>query len=277
MTPGDWTALLGQAADEGIDMVQFLGGEPTMAPSFTRIMSRALDAGLDVEVYSNLVHVTAEMWDLFQRPRVNLAFSYYARNPEAHNAVTQRPTHALTRRNAEKAVALGIPIRAGVIDFGHAREAQDDLRSMGITKIATDRVRGVGRGGDGTPAPGELCGHCGQGTAAVSADGDVSPCIFARWLRAGNVREKPLADILNGPEWAAALAAAPPGQGPVRPERGMPSRLSAVVLRSPELAFRYEDRTGRGPARPHRDAGRSRFVCGAFPARVHLRLHRDRP
>ncbi|MGA2828738.1 MAG: radical SAM protein [Streptosporangiaceae bacterium] len=206
----DWMGLVDQAAAAKINMMQFIGGEPTLHPRFTQIMSRALGAGLDVEVYSNLVHVTDEMWELFQSPRVSLAFSYFAKDAPAHNAVTGRPSHKATRRNAEKAARLGIPIRAGVIDFGHVQEAVNDLKSIGVTKVATDRVRHIGRGGDSTPAPTELCGRCGQDVAAVSADGDVSPCIFTRWLSAGNVRQTPLADILGSPEMAAALATIPP-------------------------------------------------------------------
>jgi MoaA/NifB/PqqE/SkfB family radical SAM enzyme len=206
----DWTDLADQAAAAGINMIQFIGGEVTLHPRFTQIMSHALGAGLDVEVYSNLVHVTDEMWELFQAPRVSLAFSYFAKDAAAHNAVTGRPSHKATRRNAEKAASLGIPIRAGVIDFGHVQEAIEDLKSIGVTKVATDRVRHIGRGGDKSPAPAELCGRCGQDVAAVSADGDVSPCIFTRWLSAGNVRQTPLADILRSPQMAAALATIPP-------------------------------------------------------------------
>ena len=176
--------------------------------------------------------------EAFQSPRVSLAFSYFAKDAAAHNAVTGRPSHQATRRNAEKAASLGIPIRAGVIDFGHVQEAIEDLKSIGVTKVATDRVRHIGRGGDKTPAPAELCGRCGQDVAAVSADGDVSPCIFTRWLSAGNVRQTPLADILRSPQMAAALATIPPrpAHGRLRPEPGMPPRIPALLLRSPELS-----------------------------------------
>lgn len=205
----DWMSLIDQAAAAKINMVQFIGGEPTLHPRFTQIMSHALAAGLDVEVYSNLVHVTNEMWELFQAPRASLAFSYFAKDELAHNAVTGRPSHKATRRNAEKAASLGIPIRAGVIDFGHVPAAIDDLKSIGVTKVATDRVRHIGRGGNHIPAPAELCGRCGHDVAAVSADGDVTPCIFSRWLTVGNVRHAPLADILASPQMTAALATIP--------------------------------------------------------------------
>jgi MoaA/NifB/PqqE/SkfB family radical SAM enzyme len=153
---------------------------------------------------------------------VSLAFSYFAKDAAAHNAVTGRPSHKATRRNAEKAASLGIPIRAGVIDFGHVREAVNDLNLIGVTKVATDRVRHIGRGGDSTPAPAELCGRCGHDVAAVSADGDVSPCIFSRWLRVGNVRQTPLADILGSPEMAAALASIPARTDPCDPDTECP-------------------------------------------------------
>jgi MoaA/NifB/PqqE/SkfB family radical SAM enzyme len=205
----DWMALIDQAAAAKINMVQFIGGEPTLHPRFTQIMSHALGAGFDVEIYSNLVHVTDAMWELFQSPRVSLAFSYFARDAAAHNAVTGRPSHRATRRNAEIAARLGIPVRAGVIDFGHVQEAVEDLKSIGVTTVGTDRVRHIGRGGSKTPAPDELCGRCGQDVAAVSADGDVSPCVFTRWLKVGNVRRTPLADILDSPEMTAALATVP--------------------------------------------------------------------
>ena len=39
--------------------------------------------------------------------------------------------------------------------------------------------------------------------------GDVCPCVMARWLTAGNVRDKPLAAILSGPALAAATAVIP--------------------------------------------------------------------
>ncbi len=55
----------------------------------------------------------------------------------------------------------------------------------------------------------QLCGNCGRGIAAVLPSGDVCPCVMARWLTAGNVRDMPLATILSGPALAAATAVIP--------------------------------------------------------------------
>jgi MoaA/NifB/PqqE/SkfB family radical SAM enzyme len=212
MTARDWMNVTDDARALGASMVQFIGGEPTMHPQFSQILGHAIGTGIAVEVYTNLVHVTEEVWELLTAPNASLAFSYYSRDAAQHNAVTMRGSHAATRRNAAKAVALGIPVRAGVIETGtgQASGAIDDLHDLGITRIGTDRVRAVGR--DGRNDISELCGRCGHGVAAVSPDGNVWPCIFSRWMTVGNVLSSPLADIMVGRAMAEAVAGIPQGR-----------------------------------------------------------------
>jgi MoaA/NifB/PqqE/SkfB family radical SAM enzyme len=123
-----------------------------------------------------------------------------------------RSSHSATRRNAVKAVSLGIPIRAGVIDTGAGQVdgAKEDLRALGITRIGVDRVRAVGRGGGNDIS--ELCGRCGQGVAAIGPDGEVWPCVFSRWMPVGNVLTSSLAEILAGRAMAEAVALIPNGR-----------------------------------------------------------------
>lgn len=52
----------------------------------------------------------------------------------------------------------------------------------------------------------QLCGHCGNGQAAISPSGEVWPCVFSRWMPVGNVRETPLGEILAGPRMTATDA-----------------------------------------------------------------------
>lgn len=48
-------------------MVQFIGGEPTLHPGLTSLVDHALGAGLLVEVFTNLVHVTDPLWRVLSR------------------------------------------------------------------------------------------------------------------------------------------------------------------------------------------------------------------
>lgn len=141
---------------------------------------------------------------MFTRPGVRLATSYYSDDAEQHAKITGRRTHPRTKANITKALALGIPLRAGVIDLGggqRAEQARAELTDLGVPSIGFDRVRQVGRGvRDERASVAQLCGQCGHGSAAVAPDGSVWPCAFSRWLPMGNVLERELEPILTGTE-----------------------------------------------------------------------------
>ena len=204
----EWQTVITDASKAGIRMVQFIGGEPTTHPDFADLVAHAIANGLAVEVYTNLVRVNLSWWELFSCPQVSLATSYYSDQSSQHDIITRRKgSHARTRSNIMEAVRRGIPLRVGLVDLDDAQrvdQARAELRSMGVQNIGTDRLRQVGRGSTSTEKDTtQLCGNCARGVAAVSGDGDVWPCVFARWMPVGNVRDTPLADILNGPVMAA--------------------------------------------------------------------------
>ncbi len=213
MTADDWRSVISQAAGLGVSMVQFIGGEPTLHPDFEVLLGYAVGAGLAAEVYSNLTHVRDSWWELFACQQVSLATSYYSDDPREHDAITGRPgSHARTLANIGQAVARGIQVRAGIVELADGQrtgQARAELEALGVTRIRADRVRRLGRAADAGPDVSQLCGNCGRGIAAVLPSGDVCPCVMARWLTAGNVREMPLAAILSGPALAAATASIP--------------------------------------------------------------------
>lgn len=110
MTREDWLNVLDQAAACGVKKIQFIGGEPTMHPDFAVLVDHALNVGLHVEVYSNLVHVSNECWDVFQRNGLSLATSYYSDQAAQHNDVTGRPSHARVKGSASP--KRGVTLRA---------------------------------------------------------------------------------------------------------------------------------------------------------------------
>lgn len=100
MVLADWARVIDQAAHAGCRTVQFIGGEPTLHPALPDLIGRALAAGMAVEVFSNLVHVPAALWEMLTREGVSLACSYYSDDPDEHAAITGRASaHARTRAN----------------------------------------------------------------------------------------------------------------------------------------------------------------------------------
>lgn len=204
MRADDWRRVIEQLAAQGVTMAQFIGGEPMLHPDLAELIGFALDRGLRVEVFSNLVHVPPALWTVLERDGVSLATSYYSDDPAEHAAVTGRPSHGRTRANIAEIVRRDIPLRAGVIDVREGQRVsagQRELETIGVRQIGTDRLRQVGRGvRDQRPDTSQLCGRCVSGVIAVSPDGSVWPCVFSRWLPVGNVLEAALADILGSPE-----------------------------------------------------------------------------
>lgn len=197
--------MIDEAAHLGVRMVQFIGGEPTLHPSLSSFVHHARNRDLDVEVFSNLVHVPRSLWDVFSRHRVRLATSYYSDQEDQHERITaRRRGHMKTIANIAEAVRRSIPLRVGLIDVmdgqrtSHARE---QLEELGVTEISTDRLRHVGRGvRDRHPDISQLCGACGRDKVAVASNGEVWPCVFSRWMPMGNVRSKPLTEIVALPK-----------------------------------------------------------------------------
>ncbi|WP_433264849.1 radical SAM protein [Actinosynnema sp. CS-041913] len=213
MALSDWEGVIEQAVGLGAGMVQFIGGEPTLHRGLPDLVNRALGFGMQVEVFSNLVHVPSGLWDVFAQQGVQLATSYYSDRADEHEHITQgRGSHLRTKANIVEAVRRSVPLRVGVVDLGDGQrveQARDELAALGVVgEVRVDRLRGVGRGArTAAPDASQLCGACGDGRVAVASDGSVWPCVFSRWLPVGNVRVDPLVEILNGPTMQAATAA----------------------------------------------------------------------
>ncbi|MEV4889085.1 radical SAM/SPASM domain-containing protein [Nonomuraea sp. NPDC055795] len=209
MTIHEWLTAISHAAQLGARMVQYIGGEPTLHPGLPTLIGHALGDGLDVEVYTNLVHVTPTMWDVFAQPGVRLATSYYTDDPDQHRQITGRKTLHRTRTNITQALAMGIPLRAGIIDMHdgqHVEQAKAQLAHLGVTNIGIDRMRLLGRPARQACDASELCGRCGDGIAAILPDGTVTPCPLGRWLKAGNLRDLGLGELYAGANRLAAAA-----------------------------------------------------------------------
>lgn len=213
VTSTEWRDLITNAVALGVSEVQFIGGEPTLHPDFGELLCHAISAGLEVEVFSNLTHLRSQWWEMFDSPRVSLATSYYSDQAAQHDRITgRRGSHARTQGNIAEAVRRGIPIRAGIVDMFDGQriwQARVALEALGVSRIGVDRVRGIGRGACEQPDAAQLCGGCGRGMAAISAVGDVWPCVLSRWMRAGNIKERPLAEILTGRVWERLVASVP--------------------------------------------------------------------
>lgn len=218
MSSTDWLNLMDQAVRSGASRVQLIGGEPTLHRDLPVLIDQALNLGLEVEIFTNLVHITPTMWARFERPGVRLATSYYSVDTAQHNTITGRRSHDRTLANIGEAVRRNVPLRVSVIQI-HEHQAVDgavaEMRALGVHHVGTDRLREIGRGmRERGMGPAELCGRCADGKLAVLPTRDVVPCLLSRWVVLGNVRVTCIGDLYEqSHEARTALVAATMASG----------------------------------------------------------------
>lgn len=198
MSTDDWLSVLRDAADVGCRHVQFIGGEPTLHPDLSRMISFASARGYTfIEVFTNATAISEALLHTFVGHNVHVATSFYSDDPETHDAVTKhRGSFDRTVSNIRRLLAAGLHVRAGVIETqgnaGHAERAKRFLEGLGVSEIRVDFQRGVGRGAQplhSLDPMAELCGECWKGKLCVTPSGRSYPCVFSRFADVGQAKE----------------------------------------------------------------------------------------
>jgi MoaA/NifB/PqqE/SkfB family radical SAM enzyme len=146
----EWQSIITDAQEMGAETIQFIGGEPTLHPDFSDLVRFVANSGLKIEVFTNLLHVPSSMWTLFEECQVSLATSFYSSDSTIHDRVTTRVgSQRRMLATIQDALRRSLPLRVGLINVlpeQHVTETEAMLRSIGVSNITVDTVRGIGRG-----------------------------------------------------------------------------------------------------------------------------------
>jgi MoaA/NifB/PqqE/SkfB family radical SAM enzyme len=201
-------------------LVQLTGGDPLISPHCIRAVEFARKIGIPrIEIYTNGLALRGRTYDRLRELAPSFAFSFYSYDPGTHDAITRTPgSHARTERAIRRSVDDGLNVRVGVVSMEQNRhdasKTYEYLLGLGVTddSIAFAQMRDVGRG-DATPIDADALPVGVQsggvesarprnfgGSAAVSYDGKVYPCIFSRHLPLGSIYDTSLETILTSAE-----------------------------------------------------------------------------
>jgi radical SAM protein with 4Fe4S-binding SPASM domain len=232
-----WKDILAEGARLGAKRVQFTGGEPTLYPGFMELIEYArLCRYRDIEVFTNATRLENNLLRQWASSGVRVAVSFYSCDSKTHDSITGRTgSFRQTVQGIRAILAHNIPVRVGIVlmreNLSHLTDTVEFLKGLGLKdkEIEWDYVRPTGRGeaeialmgrdfrtevtpfkssspeasssleeGQGACDKGFAQGTCWKGKIAISSEGDVYPCIFARQMPVGKFPEMGLEEIVQG-------------------------------------------------------------------------------
>lgn len=221
--------VLGELRDAGCLFVSFTGGEALAHPDLFTFLDRAAELNLAVQLLTNGTLVRAETAERLggYRNLLGASVSLYGASATTHDAVTQvtgsftrtwngierlrsagvavRLKHIILRQNAhetaammESASARGLPYTVDLT----VTSRHDGTSGSLAARVDEPALEALCRGplrtflptGARASRPEEFTCNCARANCAISARGDVYPCVSVPWS-AGNVRERPFAQI----------------------------------------------------------------------------------
>jgi radical SAM protein with 4Fe4S-binding SPASM domain len=222
-------ALLADVRAAGALFLTLTGGEILSYPHLFAVLDRAGELNFAVQLLTNgtLLRPGVAARLAGYRNLLGLSVSLYGASPEVHDGITQvAGSWRRTWAGIERLKALGLAVRLKLIVMrqnAHEVEAwradverkafpylvdftitsrHDGSHGSLVTRIEDEQLRMLLSGPlrDMLPARARQiteenfrC-NCARGNCAITATGDVTPCVSVPWV-AGNVREKKFGDI----------------------------------------------------------------------------------
>jgi radical SAM protein with 4Fe4S-binding SPASM domain len=224
--------VMQEVREAGCLFLSLTGGEVLAHPRLFTFLDRARELNLAVQLLSNgtlLRPGTVGRLAGYQN-LLGVSVSLYGSTPETHDAITQVPgSWRRTWGGVERLRARGVAVRlkfivmrqnahevAAMRAMADARgyaymidvtitARHDGTRGSLATRIGRDDLEKLYRGplrdlvhtGKRAVTEEDFPCNCARGNCAISARGDVYPCVSVPWA-AGNVRERPFREIWAG-------------------------------------------------------------------------------
>lgn len=228
LTTGKWLEVLDYIKSRGCTAIQFIGGEPLLHPDFKYILQYAYDIGINnIDIFTNGYFLTSEIIEVIKKVHASVRVSLYGHNKEVHDKITQ---FAGSFQSLDSALSLlkkeNIPTNVAVVLMrenqlylneiieyierkGHKYSGYDTVRSVkhclqnshAVTNKTILMQRYVKKSNFTTSYDtyyrNKQWNSCWYGKFAVTAQGEVIPCIFSREFVCGNISKDSFEDIEN--------------------------------------------------------------------------------
>jgi len=219
LSADEWEAVLQKIKSLGCTAIQFIGGEPVLHSAFTRLVEYAYNIGIcDIDIFTNGTLLTEEHLRLFIKVSASVRVSLYGYDSLTHDLITQQQgsfarldatLRLLKKHEVPTTISVIImkenqhiveEIADYITRIGHKYSGYDIARPVtgvsqkynAVTNNKVARERYIESPSFKTTYR-KYCinrkwNSCWYGKAAITSQGDVIPCIFARSMLCGNIR-----------------------------------------------------------------------------------------
>ncbi len=215
----DWKEIIIQIKKLGCNSIQFIGGEPLMFPGFGELLEFAHNSGIgNIDIFTNGYFLSKELAQIIKKVGASVRVSLYGYNIESHEGITQKKgSFELLNQALDILRDMNIPTRIAVVLMKENQDYLDKIidfiERKGHKYTGFDTVRTVQHSPQSSHAVTnpdilkERCmlsprfhtsfkefyrnfywNSCWHGKFAITATGNIIPCIFARDCVCGNIK-----------------------------------------------------------------------------------------
>jgi radical SAM protein with 4Fe4S-binding SPASM domain len=222
-----WKVIVAKLADQGIDLITLIGGEPLVRQKLIGEIIPYIKVSypeIQVNVFSNLTILPTddELISILKEYKVRIGTSLYGLESTSHDSMTNRiGSWNKTISNIEKLTKSDIGVFAGFYRSSSCnleeREIADFIEGLGVTEYEILSPSQVGRGSDtewkvinlenrlpkrkyfnySSPYKNMQVHNCFADRLSINQAGEVLPCIMARNVSYGNILTSSLKEILE--------------------------------------------------------------------------------
>lgn len=216
----EWKKIIDKLIKMDCKSIQLIGGEPMIHKDFYEILEYAYTQGIKkIDVFTNGTLINEKSIDIFKRTNANVRVSVYGHNAEIHDKITkirgsfennQKALKLLKENNIPTRIAVVVmkeneeyveEIKRYITELGHIYNGYDVIRQScatdnkehSVTNIKLLNSRYNTKAEFWTNHKSFIENHfynsCWNGKIAITSNGEILPCIFARDEVIGNIRE----------------------------------------------------------------------------------------
>lgn len=224
----EWKKVVDYLVSIDCNSIQLIGGEPLIFKDFNEILNHIHNKGIKhITVFTNATLLTDEQIRLFKEYNVKVRISLYSSREDIHDKIVQvKGSFSKTFKNIIKLKENGVNVSIAIIAMKEnestINEIKDFLEKNNLTYTKYDVIR-----------PGDISdvqehgisdvnilknvyqtkpeffinkmqfyrnsiwNPCWYGKIAVTANGDIIPCVFCRNESVGNIKEATIEELKN--------------------------------------------------------------------------------